>query len=155
MNIRLAKKSDTGALISLLREVLSIHHEIRRDIFKPNGTKYRESELTDILENKKTPVFVAEIDTRVVGYCFTSINEQEESNIMLARKELYIDDLCVDQNMRGEGIGRALYQYAEQYARDIGCHSITLNVWEGNDDAISFYKRMELHPRKTLMEKIL
>lgn len=155
MNIRPAKKSDTDALISLLGEVLSIHHKIRDDIFKPNGTKYCKDELSDILENEKTPVFVAEIDTRVVGYCFTAVNELEESSITLARKELYIDDLCIAQDMRGKGIGQALYQYAEQYAREIGCHSVTLNVWEGNDDAVSFYKKMELHPRKTLMEKIL
>lgn len=153
MKIRFAKKSDTGALLSLLSEVLQIHHSIRPDIFKSGGTKYSENELYNIIDDEKTPIFVAEIDTRVVGYCFTVIIEQEENAILKKRKDLYIDDLCIAKDMRGCGIGQELYLNAEEYAKKIGCDFVTLNVWDGNDSAIYFYDKMGLTPRKNLLEK--
>ena len=153
MKIRYAKKADVPAILKLLSQVLLIHHKARRDIFKPSGTKYTEEELFDIIKNEKTPVFVAEIDTRVVGYCFCVIYDEEENNILLKRKDLYIDDLCIDENMRGKRVGQALFEHAESYAKKIGCNSVTLNVWSGNDGAIAFYEKMGMTPRKTLLEK--
>ena len=48
-----------------------------------------------------------------------------------------------------------LYEYVRDYAKSIGCHNITLNVWEGNNPAISFYKNMGMQVQKTTMEIIL
>ena len=47
------------------------------------------------------------------------------------------------------------YQAITDYARSIGCHHITLNVWEGNDAALSFYRNMGMQVQKTTMETIL
>jgi ribosomal protein S18 acetylase RimI-like enzyme len=70
-------------------------------------------------------------------------------------KTLYIDDICVDETARGKHIGKALYEYVRDYAKSIGCNNITLNVWEGNDRAMGFYRQMGYTPRKTVMEKLL
>ena len=74
---------------------------------------------------------------------------------MLFVKTLYIDDICVDETARGKHIGQALYEFVRDYARSIGCYNITLNVWEGNDAAFSFYKSMGMQVQKTGMESIL
>jgi len=70
-------------------------------------------------------------------------------------KTLYIDDLCVDEECRGRSIGRRLYQYVLDYARNSGCYNVTLNVWEGNDTARSFYEAMGLGYQKYVMEQVL
>ena len=70
-------------------------------------------------------------------------------------KTLYIDDLCVDETERGQHIGKQLYDYTKEYAKQIGCNNLTLNVWEGNDSARAFYDRQGLKPLKTTMEVIL
>ena len=67
-------------------------------------------------------------------------------------KTLYIDDICVDETARGKHVGKALYEYVRDYAKSIGCNNITLNVWEGNEAAISFYKSMGMKVQKTGME---
>ena len=67
-------------------------------------------------------------------------------------KTLYIDDICVDETARGKHVGKALYEYVRDYAKSIGCNNITLNVWEGNEAAISFYKNMGMKVQKTGME---
>ena len=49
-------------------------------------------------------------------------------------KTLYIDDLCVDETLRGQHFGRALYDAAVAYAKAHGCYNLTLNVWAGNEN---------------------
>ena len=71
---------------------------------------------------------------------------------MTDRKELYIDDLCVDESCRGQGIAKALYRHVSDYAKTVGCGFITLNVWNGNDTAMKFYENAGLTPRSITME---
>ena len=42
-----------------------------------------------------------------------------------------------------------------EYAKSIGCHNVTLNVWEGNDSAIKFYENIGMKIQKVSMEQIL
>ena len=52
-------------------------------------------------------------------------------------------------------VGTALFSFVKDYARELGCHNITLNVWEGNDSARRFYDAMGFGIQKTLMEMII
>ena len=57
--------------------------------------------------------------------------------------------------MRGRRIGTELYRYVLNYARNIGCYNVTLNVWSCNPDASAFYQAMGMKPYKIGMETIL
>ena len=70
----------------------------------------------------------------------------------LDRKELYLDDLCVDASVRGKGVAKLLWQRTVELARELGCDAVTLNVWEGNDRARKFYENCGLTVRKTFLE---
>ena len=59
------------------------------------------------------------------------------------------------KNARGKHVGKALYEYVRDYAQSIGCNNITLNVWDGNDAALSFYRNMGMKVQKTTMEIVL
>lgn len=155
--IRKARKSDLQRIIDLLHQVNMVHHVIRPDLFKPNTTKYSEQELESMLDDDSNPIFVYDDDgrSRVEGYAFCKITEVKGDQLLEDNKTLYIDDICVDEQARGKHIGSALYEYVRDYARSIGCHHITLNVWEGNDAALSFYRNMGMKVQKTTMETIL
>ena len=75
--------------------------------------------------------------------------------IFADRRELYIDDLCVDEGCRGQGIARELYASVEDYAKEKGFDVVTLNVWCGNEGAMRFYEKAGLTPRNIMMEKKL
>ena len=149
--IRKASVADIPRLIDLLHQVDMVHHRLRPDLFKPNTTKYDEQELVVLLEDETKPIFVYD-DGEVFGYAFCQMSEVKEDRLSQDRKTLYIDDLCFDEAARGKHIGRALFDFVHDYAKSIGCHTITLNVWEGNDSAISFYQNMGMHPQKIGME---
>ena len=152
--VRKACKNDIGRIIELLHQVDMVHHVIRPDLFKPNTTKYNEQELEALLSNDSNPIFVYD-DGQVQGHAFCQINEVKGHHLLQDIKTLYIDDICVDETARGKHVGKALYEYVRDYAKSIGCNNITLNVWEGNDAAISFYRNMGMQVQKTGMEILL
>ena len=73
---------------------------------------------------------------------------------MCIRDRLYIDDLCVDENSRGQHIGKQLYEYSKDFAQKSGCYNLTLNVWSCNASAMKFYESCGLKPQKVHMETI-
>ena len=152
MNIRRAQSRDIPGMIALLYQVGEVHHVIRPDIFRSGALKYDEKALEALLQDENKPIFVADEDGMVVGYCFCQIRQYAGSGVSTDRKELYIDDLCVDENRRGQHIGSALYDYAVCYAKEIGCAFLTLNVWCGNESAIKFYEHAGMTPRNITME---
>lgn len=155
--IRKASTSDIQRIIDLLHQVNMVHHVIRPDLFKPNTTKYNEQELESMLNDSRNPIFVYDDtkETRLLGYAFCQISEVKDNKLLQNIKTLYIDDICVDENARGKHVGTALYEYVRDYARSIGCHNITLNVWEGNEPALNFYRSMGMQVQKITMETIL
>ena len=141
-------------MIDLLHQVNMVHHVIRPDLFKPYTTKYNEQELEALLVDDSKPIFVFDNDG-VLGYAFCQINEVRDDKLLQDIKTLYIDDICVDEKARGKHVGKALYEYVRDYAQSIGCNNITLNVWDGNDAALSFYRNMGMKVQKTTMEMVL
>ena len=155
MTIRRALPNDIPALSELLLQVCNVHHQGRPDLFKPNGTKYTADQLSELIQDDNRPIFVADTGEGVKGYAFCMFKQHLNDTCVTDIKTLYIDDLCVDENCRGQHIGRQLYEYVLQFARESGCYNVTLNVWCCNPDAIQFYEKCGLVPQKIGMEKIL
>lgn len=155
MNIRFAGQGDIPGMLDLLRQVGEVHHRIRPDLFRAGAQKYDEAALLALLADPGRPIFIAETEGTVAGYAFCILQITENDPVLRDRKVLYIDDLCVDEGHRGRGIAGALYQRVCDYARELGCDAVTLNVWCGNDHAMKFYEKCGLKPQKIGMEQIL
>ena len=152
--IRRAEIKDIPGIISLLHQVNMVHHVLRPDLFKPYTTKYNEQELEALIGDDSKPIFVFD-DGAILGHAFCMITEVKGDKLLQDIKTMYIDDICVDENARGKHVGKALYEYVRDYAQSIGCNNITLNVWDGNDAALNFYRNMGMKVQKTTMEIIL
>ena len=156
MKIRRAELKDMTRIGELLSQVLEVHHKGRPDIFKGGVKKYTDEELAEIIEDDKKPIFVATDDTdKVLGYAFCVFIKHENNNILTDISTLYIDDLCVDETCRGQHVGKALYEYVLDFAKESGCYNVTLNVWSCNESARKFYEKCGLLPQKIGMEVIL
>lgn len=154
--IRRAENRDIPGIMKLLVQVDMVHHEGRPDLFKGPATKYTEEELAGILLDEVTPVFVCVDDNgMVLGHAFCVIENEPGNHVLRKIKTLYIDDICVDENVRGRHIGKRLYEYVIEFARSISCYNVTLNVWSCNPGAEKFYESMGMKPYKTGMETIL
>lgn len=153
--IRRAKEKDIPKIGDLLSQVCLVHHRGRPDIFRV-GRKYADDQLREMLDDAERPILVA-VDERdeVLGYCFCMYQQHDGSGALTDIKTLYIDDLCVDETLRGAHIGKALYEAAVALARESGCYNLTLNVWSCNTSALRFYEAQGLLPQKIGMELIL
>ncbi len=153
--VRFAKEKDISKILDLLSQVDLVHHNGRPDIFKI-GTKYSGEELKVLLTDNNRPILVSvdENDT-VMGYCFCIFQQHLNNSVLTDIKTLYIDDLCVDETLRGKHIGKELYDAAVKFAKDKGCYNLTLNVWSCNPSAMRFYEAQGLNPQKVGMELIL
>ena len=153
--IRLAVEKDIPKMLDLLSQVCLVHHRGRPDIFKI-GTKYSSQDLKVLLADKERPILVAvDENDSVIGYCFCIFQQHDDNSVLTDIKTLYIDDLCVDENLRGKHIGKQLYQAAVKLAKENGCYNLTLNVWSCNPSALRFYESMGLKPQKIGMETLL
>ena len=151
MIIRKARMEDRLGIERLLKEVNNLHVELRPDIFVANAVKYDEEKFDALISSDKTPVFVAVDDEgKVLGHLFCSIRDYKQVAVCRDFKTLFIDETT-----RGQGVGKALYEFAIGYAREKGCYDVTLNVWEGNKSARAFYEKMGMFPKETQMEYIL
>ena len=153
--IRQALEKDIPKIEDLLSQVDLVHHEGRPDIFKI-GRKYSCEELKRLLKDSQRPILVSVNEKdEVMGYCFCIYVQHIDNSVLTDIKTLYIDDLCVDETLRGKHIGKELYEAAVELARQNGCYNLTLNVWSCNPSALRFYEAQGLIPQKICMEKIL
>lgn len=156
MNIRRAEEKDIPRLGELLLQVCRVHHEGRPDLFRAGGRKYTDKELAALLADPDRPILAAEDENgRVIGYAFCVLQRHDGDGAMCDGTTLYLDDLCVDEACRGQGVGKALYRAVLELGRELGCYNVTLNVWTCNPDAMRFYEKCGLQRQKIGMETIL
>ncbi len=156
MNIRRAQDKDIEQINKLLFQVCLVHHNGRPDLFKYGARKYTDEQLKEIIRDEKRPILVAaDEQDHVMGYAFCVFQQHLDDNILTDIKTLYIDDLCVDETLRGQHIGKTLYEAVLDFAGKSGCYNVTLNVWSCNESAMKFYEACGLKPYKAGMEKIL
>ena len=156
MKVRRAENKDIEKILDLLIQVDMVHHNGRPDIFKGPVTKYNAEQLEDIIKDDNRPIFVCVDDNDLVlGHAFCMHQQIQDHKLLTDIKTLYIDDICVDEDARGKGVGKMLYEFVKEYAKEKGFYNITLNVWECNPTAIKFYESMGLKPQRIGMETIL
>ena len=151
--IRKANIDDANGINKLLYQVQDIHASKRSDIFIKNAKKFKDEELLEILKNDEFIFYIFEENNEILGYICITIIINEESFSKKQRKELFIEDLCVDESHHRLHIGSKLFAYAEDIAKENNCDCVTLNVWNFNESALAFYEKMGMKALKTKLEK--
>ena len=155
MKVRNAVEKDIEVIENLLAQVDLVHYNGRPDIFKI-GSKYNAEQIKQMLDDKSKPIFVCVDESdAVLGYCFCIFVQHDNDPVLTNVKSLYVDDLCVDETKRNNGIGKVLLNYAVDFAKKSGCYNVTLNVWSCNAQALKFYEACGFIPQKIVMEKII
>ncbi len=156
LRVRRAEHRDEPRINDLLFQVNNVHAYGRPDIFIANEKKYTDGQLSVLIEDDTRPIFVAVDENEFVyGYGFCIITEVKDSTNLRPIKTLYIDDLCVDEKQRRMGTGQIIYDFIRNYAKEIGCYHLTLNVWACNPSAMKFYEKQGMQMLKKEMEVIL
>ena len=68
-------------------------------------------------------------------------------------RRAYVDVLVVAAEAESKGVGRALMDYVERWARDHSCREVVLDVFAENHGAIAFYERQGFRSDHVRMAK--
>lgn len=129
--MRRGRKSDSKEFISLVVALA------RFERLSPPTAAAERRILDDIFLRKRVGLFVASRGRRLVGYALYFFSYSS----FLARPTLYLEDLFVLEENRGEGAGVALLKRCAREAVARGCGRMEWAVLTWNKKALGFYER--------------
>ncbi|MFW6270486.1 MAG: N-acetyltransferase family protein [Bacillota bacterium] len=154
--IRKSNKQDYEDLCELYRQSDLMHHQALSEMFEKPLSPPRDKEyLFTFMEDKDSSIFVAEYKEKVIGLIAFKLLHSKDIPILKKRTYLKINEIVVDEQYRGNGIGKTLMKEAHNWAIDKGINEIELNVFKFNQNAIEFYRDLGYEVRNLTMTKKL
>jgi GNAT superfamily N-acetyltransferase len=129
--IRRAEKADCQRLLALVRE-LAIYEKAPDEV-TVSLAHFEESGFGD------NPVwwgFVAEVDGIIEGFALCYVRFSTWKG-----QRLYLEDFYVTEKMRGNGIGKLIFDRVVAEMKEKGFNGMVWQVLEWNEPAINFYNK--------------
>ncbi len=154
MEIRKAKAGDFEAVHQLVQQVHTLHANARPDIFY-NADPLTQQDYQSIIQNENVIALSAVSAGKVVGYACAELRHALKDPILKPRIVAHLNVLSVSPDSQKHGAGKALLHAAEAEAKKRGASSMELLVWEFNENAAAFYRRLGMSARSTVLEQKL
>jgi len=140
-SIRQATERDCEELSKMFAEGDALHSKALPQVFREAGVPARTRELiSKLISDENAALFVAEYKGQTIGLVHVSIRESPTISVMVERRYAYVEDLVVAKEFRRHGIGQALMNKAQRWATQKKVSQLELNVWDFNEEAITFFK---------------
>ncbi|MBU3202307.1 GNAT family N-acetyltransferase (plasmid) [Clostridium estertheticum] len=150
--IRNCSIDDFKGINVLMNQVHKLHMESRSDVYSKTDDPLSKKDFLSIINDENKISILAEINYIVVGLCIISIRPMSSNIALVPRKVAYMEDLCVHEDYRKQGIGRRLFLDAKKLALAFNVDSLELMVWEFNKNAVNFYENEGMNTRSRIME---
>ena len=148
--LELAQPKDREAVDVLARQVYSLHLAWRPDLFAQADCLYPEERFLEAIRNRS--LYVAKLGGEVAGYALLPIVEIDVP-AMTRRRIMKVEELCVEESCRGQGIGRAMMEDILALARAFRCRDVGLQVYPQNQQALAFYQACGFQIRNVSMSR--
>jgi len=139
MLIRPAHPNDVPLILQLIRELAEYEKLLDRVVAD-------EAQLSSALFGPgpiRAEVIIAEIDDRPAGFALYFHN----FSTFVGRAGVYLEDLFVRPQFRGDGVGKALLAALARIAVERGCGRLEWAVLDWNEPAIGFYSKLGAVPQ--------
>jgi len=131
--IRKATQSDCGLILEFIKELAAyekLSHEVVTDVKTLEETLFGETPYAKVV--------IGEYKNKAVVFALYFHN----FSTFLGRPGLYLEDLYVNPDMRGKGLGKIMLSYLAKTAIDLGCGRFEWWVLDWNETAINFYQSL-------------
>ena len=147
--LELARESDWAAVNRLSVQIHDLHAAYRQDVYSHSPEPYPKDKFLEDIQSRM--VYVAKVHGEVAGYVVLSVLNKSGPGIV-PQKQMRLDSICVEEMLRGHGIGKAMVSDVRALAKAFGCSSLILGVHPENDDAVCFYQKCGFTIRTINME---
>lgn len=147
--IRSARPADYPQAAAIMQQVHALHVGWRPDIYQPCEPALPEAAFLEEVAGET--FFVAELDGEVVGI-LSCMRHRVGSDRQVTRDVLFIDTMAVDEKRRRCGVGRQMFDFIREYAREKGFDSVELQVNARNTAAYEMYRRCGFTEKSINME---
>lgn len=134
--IRPATPEDIGTILHLIRE-LAIYEKLLHEVEATPELLQKH-----LFDEPKVRVVIAEYEGTPAGYALFFYN----FSTFLARPGIHLEDIFVQPQFRGRGVGKALLIQVAQIAEKENCGRLEWNVLDWNAPSIAFYRSMGAVP---------
>ncbi|KAA0985461.1 GNAT family N-acetyltransferase [Pseudomonas sp. ANT_J28] len=140
---RRATPDDLLAICELAQQLNSLHHQERPDIYAPATENFARDSThwQPYIDGENQVTFLAEQAGRTIGFITVQVT-QFTSPLMQPQRVGRVGSVCVDESIRGQGIGRALMQCAQTWAIEQNAVDLRLTVWAFNAPALRLYEEL-------------
>ena len=136
--LELARLCDRETVNAMAREVHAMHVAWRPDIYEDYRELYSEERFAQCIRDRA--LYVARIGGLIAGYVNLRIRDIHLPGLV-SRKVMLVDEFCVEEAVRGQGIGTEMMTEVRILANAFGCTDLQLNVYPQNDAAVAFYQK--------------
>lgn len=140
VHIRKAQGEDAAGIVRLVQELAQTAGE---------RSPLAEDYVADYLDFTGSAVLLAEVDGEVRGLLSYALRP----NLYHAGNVCLIEELVVEEQARGRGVGRALLEELFSRLRDQNCVEVSVTVLPENLGAIRFYTAHGLVDEAVYLEK--
>lgn len=150
---RPADAKDLGSVAALVRQAIAeLRPQRGGDVWSTREARQEPVEdlLTAALLDDEHGVFVGTIDDVIVGYAVVHVETLRDGRVLGV-----VDDVYVEPDARGVGVGEALMDQVIEWATGKGCFGLDAMVLPGNRDAKNFFERFGLTARAILVHRSL
>jgi len=151
--MEIVETKDNDELARLNEIVQSWHHQNYPRDFKPYNHHEISRALEGFLMQKNSFALLAKSDEITVGYLLGFIEKRAESAFQYEKEFLNIDQICVVETHRKQGVGKLLLKAAIKLAEKKGVSEVQLNHWSGNKTASDFFMSQGFDNFKYKMKK--
>ena len=136
-NIRFANEDDAGLVLDFIKQLADYEK-------RPHEVVATETDIKEALfERKLIEVIISEFEGNPVGFALFFHN----FSTFLGKPGIYIEDLYVNPEMRGKGIGTLMLAFLAGLALERKCGRVEWTVLKWNEPSIKFYEKMGAAPK--------
>ena len=128
--IRPAKPDEAGIILDLINQ-LAVYEKCENDVVADEVTIYHS-----LFVERSAECLLGEEDGKVVGFALFFHN----FSTFVGRKGLYLEDLFIIPEKRGQGYGKTFLKHLAKIAVERGCGRMEWICLDWNESAISVYR---------------
>lgn len=148
--LELATMNDRIAVNELARQVHAMHVTWRPDLYEMVEELYPAERMQEAISARE--LYVAKLEGNIVGYVLLKIRNYDWPGVV-NRKVMVVDEICVEESIRGHGIGKAMMEDVHALAKAFRCTDLQLGVYPQNDEAVGFYQKCGFTIRSIDMQR--